>query len=147
MKRNCFCGRKAAWGVIDKWGFMEPGTLCPSHYISWTQRKGEHHFIFHRLSGGEMLMRQYFNERGLNQRLEEGAQLPLHEHRAASLSLEQIKIDAIVIALERNNGHVSKACRELQISKATFYRQIRKHKYKVFRNLKYNTLKLIKGGR
>ncbi len=44
-------------------------------------------------------------------------------------TLDEIKFNAIIEAYEANDQNARKACKELKISKATFYRELRRHGY------------------
>lgn len=114
---------------------MDPGTLCPSHYFSWRDNPGAGYFIFQTLSGGESLVKQYLKQRSLRSRREEDLgfdEMPEQKEK----TLDEIKFDAILSAYERTNHNAQNTCRILGISKATFYREMKKYNYKVERKLK-----------
>ncbi len=124
------CGRKAAYAVIDKVGFMEPGTLCPSHYISWKGNGAGWCFIFQVLSGGKSLLNQYLKQRVVRSQCEEDSGL---DEMPEERTLAEIKFDAILSVYERTNHHAQQTCKILRISKATFYREMKKNNYKIER--------------
>ena len=124
MNKNCcICGRKAAWGVIDKMGFMKPGTLCPSHYLTWKDNAGAWCFIFRILPGGTVAMKQFFGERQRKKKIDEGFE-PHEKNERNPKTMAEAKIEVIVQALEGNQNNVQATCRELNISKAMLYRQL-----------------------
>lgn len=125
----------AAFGVIDKIGFMEPGTLCPSDYLTWKSRPGESWFIFQLLPDGEAEMERFMKERGKRSMCEEVLDLTSAPQRLGK-TMREIRFDAILAAYEINGKNAQATCRELGISKATFYRELSRHKYRVGRVLK-----------
>ena len=135
MTKKCsICGREAAFGVIDKIGFMDPGTLCPSDYLTWKDRPGADWFIFQPLPDSEAVMRAFVKKRGVrSQEEEEPGLIEIIESRG--LSMEEIKFDAILAAYESNGHNAQAACRELKISKATFYREMKRHNYGMDRKM------------
>lgn len=54
---------------------------------------------------------------------------------ARGQTMNEIKFDAILASYEANGHNAQAACRELQISKATFYREMKKHKYGMDRKM------------
>ena len=126
------CGRVAAFGVIDKIGFMDPGWLCPSHYLTWKHRPGESLFIFQHLPGGESLMKRFMKDRGNRSMCEELLDLISAPQRLGK-TMKEIHFDAIVAAYEANGKNAQAACRELGISKATFYRELNRNNYRIGR--------------
>lgn len=50
-------------------------------------------------------------------------------------TMAEIKFEAILFAYEANNNNAQAACRELRISKATFYREMQKYNYRLVRNI------------
>ena len=126
----------AAFGVIDKIGFMEPGTLCPSDYLTWKDRPGaEFWLIFQPLPGGEKEMKRFMKERGKRSMCEEALDLTSAPQRVGK-SMSEIRFDAILAAYEMNGKNAQATCRELGISKATFYRELSRNNYRVGRVLK-----------
>jgi transcriptional regulator with PAS, ATPase and Fis domain len=83
-------------------------------------------------------MREYFGARvrarGGRQELEED-EFEERERRSAK-TMEQVKLDAILSAYEAHDRNAQAACRELKISKASFYRAMKKHQYKVDKTLR-----------
>ena len=136
MSKVCaICGRAAAYGVIDKFGFMNPGSLCPSHYISWSTGGLRSYVIFLTLPGGELTMQRFIQERAIR-RLHPGDLKLAIEPKHQTRTMSEIKFDAIATAYENNNHNAEAACRELKISKATFYRELRRNDYHTDRELK-----------
>jgi len=112
--------------VIDKFGFMEPGTLCPTHYTIWKNSGWEWCLTFVLLSSGKRIMEDFevgkvkrtlFEERAID------AEPPLPQ---GPKTMDQIKTAAVVDAIENNNHNITEACRELKISRATIYRYIKR---------------------
>ena len=137
MKKNCsICPRDAAWTTIDKLGFMDPGTLCPSHYLSWKSRASADWFLFIILPIGASLMREYLDAR-VTRELEQDEAIIIEENEERRRkTMEQIRMEAILAAYEGNGNNAQAACRELKISKASFYRAMKKNNYKLEWNVR-----------
>ena len=128
MNRTCsICNRRAAWWVIDKYGFMEPGALCPGDYRRWAE--WERDMVFIPIAGSKAVIDEYKEEQRARVLYEEKQLSSEAEfiQEIGTKTMEQIKIDAIIDAIESNNCNVQKATRELRISKASVYRAIAKH--------------------
>lgn len=111
-------------------GFMEPGVLCPSDLIKWKYSPGGDSFIFQVLDGGDVLMREFMKERALRQTDEEELERMAEAGRIVK-TMAEIKFDAIMEAYEAHGHNAKAACKELRISKATFYRELRRHNYTI----------------
>ncbi len=125
----------AAFGVIDKIGFMDPGTLCPSDYLTWKDRPGEKFFIFQPLPDSEAVMREFLESRSTRSQEEEEPGL-IEIIEARRMTMDEIKFNAILAAYEENGHNAQAACRELTISKATFYREMKRHRYGMDRKMR-----------
>lgn len=125
----------AVYGVIDKLGFMDPGTLCPSDYLTWQNRPSVWAFIFQRLPGSEEEMKRFMKERNVRSMCEEVLDLTSAPQRTPK-TMREIRFDAILAAYDSNGKNAQAACRELGISKATFYRELSRHKWGTVRQLK-----------
>ncbi len=123
------------YGVIDTIGFMEPGTLCPSDYLTWKERPGASFFIFHRLPGSEEELKRFMKERGVRSMCEEMLDLTSAPQRVGK-TMREIRFEAILAAYEMNGKNAQATCRELGISKATFYRELSRNKWGTVRALK-----------
>lgn len=124
----------AAFGVIDKFGFMQPGTLCPSDHLRWKNRAGSELFIFQLLPNGKAEMERFMKERARSM-CEEALDLISAPQRIAK-TMKEIRFDAILEAYEMNGNNAQAACRELGISKATFYRELNRHNYRTVHEIK-----------
>jgi DNA-binding NtrC family response regulator len=141
LKKTCtLCPEKAAWGVIDRFGFMHPGTLCPRHYAKWKQSEFDEYLIFLRLPDGEAITEKYESERDAaraakmesDEAMLDNDWLYIQDRPAKTMA--QIRAAAIADAIEGNGYNVTKAMRELNISRATMYRQIRRYGIQVKRS-------------
>ena len=109
---------------------MEPGTLCPKHYIVWKDKNREcgNFLIFILLSDGNEVMKEFATDRikriTHEERMAED-DTPVMRYRQAR-TMEQIKADGIFEAIEANNYHLTRASRDLRISRATMYRSIKR---------------------
>jgi len=115
---------------------MEPGTLCPSHYLSWSQNSCNRFFIFQPLSGGQSLLKQYLKVRTGRLRVDEKRVDEDSELQRERKTMAEICFEAILLAYESNNHNAQSACKELKISKATFYRAMHKNKWSIVRRAK-----------
>ena len=115
---------------------MEPGTLCPSHYLSWKNGPWEKFLIFIILPIGASLMREYLAER-VTREVEQDDEIGIQESQERERkTMDQIKIGAILNAYEANGHNAQAACRELKISKASFYRAMKTHNYRMEWNVR-----------
>ena len=139
MSKTCsVCRERSAWAVIDKFGFMEPGTLCPVHYLKWRRTAWEHLFIFHRLPWARAVIERYNGEKLVRIAADEehlDNEVVFIQERMAK-TMDRIKSDAIIEAIEHHNHNVAKATRELGISKAMIYRCIKRYGIELRRSAK-----------
>ncbi len=112
---------------------MAPGSLCPSHYISWIHNEASEYFIFQEFPDCARLMASFMENRD-SQSISD-TELGSEEKRQ-SKTMRQIMFDAILDAYEANKQNAHAACRELKISKATFYRELKRNNYKLRKDLR-----------
>ncbi len=79
-------------------------------------------------------MREFMEGRETRQQEEEDPGL-IEIIEATGRTMAEIKFDAILTSYEANGHNAQAACRELRISKATFYREMKKHKYGMDRKM------------
>ena len=78
------------------------------------------------------MLNQYLKQRGFRLQREEDLsidEIPTNDAK----TMEDIKFEAILSAYERNHHHAQRTCKELKISKATFYRAMNKNNYRIVR--------------
>lgn len=114
---------------------MEPGYLCPSHHLTWKDRAGGWCFIFIMIQGGDAVIREFDNEKKRTKRIIPELPDPTDWERTHTRTMEEVKIDAIIDALEGNRNIVMAACRELKISKAMFYRYLDRYRITIIRSM------------
>lgn len=112
--------------MLDKFGFMELSTLCPTHYTIWKNSGWEWCLVFLLLSGGKRIMHDFEVGKVKRTLFEERAIDAEPSPPQGPKTMDQIKAAAVIDAIEANNHNITKACRELKISKATIYRYIKK---------------------
>jgi transcriptional regulator with AAA-type ATPase domain len=115
---------------------MEPGTLCPSHYLTWSQSDWHYYFIFQPLAGGVSLVKQYLKVRTGRLKADEENVDEDFELKKERKTMAEIRFEAILLAYETNNHNAQAACKELKISKATFYRAMHKNNWAIVRRAK-----------
>lgn len=114
---------------------MQPGTLCPSDYLTWKGRQGASWFIFQPLADSDAVMKRFMDERKKRALCEDDLDLIAAPQRITRTWAE-IRFDAIIDAYEANSKNAQAACRELGISKATFYRELSRNNYRIGRVMK-----------
>ena len=114
---------------------MEPGTLCPTHFVKWKRSTWGHLFIFHRLPWARVIIERYNRDKLV--RIAKDEEKLDHEvvfiQERMVRTMDQIKADAIMEAIEQHHYNVAKATRELGISKAMIYRCIKRFGIKLTR--------------
>lgn len=120
--------------MIDKLGLMEPGTICPNHYIKWRYGDFNWCLIFKPLSVGRQLMHEFYLQRERKKHFQEDLSCFETKPQLAK-TMGEIKIDAILEALAGNNYNAHAACRELKISKAMLYRQLNRYSITINREI------------
>ncbi len=138
MNKICsLCKDKAAWGVIDKFGWMEPGTLCPKHYTIWRNSPWGWCLIFHLLTDGKMVSKKYAKERLVRVQTEEAnlKKLMRAETIAHVTTMDEAKEQSVMDALDATGFNIMRASRMLNISKATMYRLIKRYGIRIIRQI------------
>ena len=139
MSRTCsLCNEDAAWGVIDKFGFMHPGTLCPQHFVKWKRAAWEPSFIFLRLPGSRAVVEEWNRQKQQRITIDEASKEsePLFLQERMAKTMAEVKRDAIIEAIEAHDCNVQRATSELGISKASMYRAIKRFGIVLRRSIK-----------